>query len=134
MQRFYPAVIGKDPDSDYGISFPDFPGCVSVGLTPDEAIVMGTEALAGHVALMVEDGDPIPDPSRFDTIPREEEGCNIHAIVMIPVIIPERSRRINITIDEGLIEEIDRVAPNRSRFLANAARSELARLVTSPDA
>ena len=29
-------VIHKDEKSDYGISFPDFPGCVSAGATLDE--------------------------------------------------------------------------------------------------
>lgn len=34
--------------------------------------------------------------------------------------------RINITLDEGLIAAIDRVAENRSGFLADAARAALA--------
>jgi metal-responsive CopG/Arc/MetJ family transcriptional regulator len=35
--------------------------------------------------------------------------------------------RINITLDEALIAAIDRVAPNRSGFLAEAARDTLRR-------
>jgi metal-responsive CopG/Arc/MetJ family transcriptional regulator len=34
---------------------------------------------------------------------------------------------VNVTLDEALLEEIDEVADNRSRFLAEAARAKLAR-------
>ena len=33
----YVAIIPKDPDSDFGVSFPDFPGCITAGRTLDEA-------------------------------------------------------------------------------------------------
>jgi predicted RNase H-like HicB family nuclease len=35
-KAYYPAVIDKEPDSDFGVSFPDFPGCVSAGKTLDQ--------------------------------------------------------------------------------------------------
>ena len=37
-------------ESGYGVSFPDLPGCVSVGDTVDDAIRHGSEALAFHNA------------------------------------------------------------------------------------
>lgn len=126
MKRFYPAIIDKDPDSDYGISFPDFPGCVSAGSTPEEAIVMGSEALSGHIAIMVADGDTIPEPSSLEKV-KADEDMNVFLLTLVPAILPNRPKRINITIDESLLEEIDHIAPNRSAFLADAARAELAR-------
>ncbi|HVT82438.1 MAG TPA: type II toxin-antitoxin system HicB family antitoxin, partial [Phycisphaerae bacterium] len=51
--RHYVALIHKEPRSDYGISFPDFPGCISAGSTVQEALAMGVEALAGHMELMI---------------------------------------------------------------------------------
>ena len=42
------ALIHKDKHSDFGISFPDFPGCVSAGSTLEEAADMGAEALASR--------------------------------------------------------------------------------------
>ncbi len=47
--RHYIALIHKDPDTEYGVSFPDFPGCISAGSSLDEARAMGIEALAFHV-------------------------------------------------------------------------------------
>jgi predicted RNase H-like HicB family nuclease len=122
----YPAVIDKDPDSDFGVVFPDFPGCVSAGRTLDEAIRSAHEALAGHVALMVADGDELPPPTPLEAVAAERDATTV-AITLVPVTLPGKAQRVNITIDQGLLEEIDAVADNRSRFLAEAARAELAR-------
>jgi len=45
----YIAIIHKEADSDFGVSFPDFPGCITADLTLDEAKDMALEALAGHI-------------------------------------------------------------------------------------
>jgi predicted RNase H-like HicB family nuclease len=123
---YYPAVIDKDPDSDFGVVFPDFPGCVSAGSTLDEAMLGAHEALAGHVALMVNDGDELPEPTPLEVVAAKRDATTV-AITLVPVTLPGKAHRVNITIDEGLLEEIDAVADNRSRFLAEAARAELAR-------
>jgi predicted RNase H-like HicB family nuclease len=59
----YIAYLHKDRDSDFGVSFPDFPGCVTAGRTLEEARRMAAEALALHIAGMIEDGEMVPDPS-----------------------------------------------------------------------
>lgn len=58
----YLAVIEKAEDN-YGAYLPDVPGCVAMGDTVEETLALLKEALAGHFALMVEDGDPIPEPT-----------------------------------------------------------------------
>jgi len=57
---FYIALIHKDKDSAYGVSFPDFPGCISAGDTFDEVMAMGKEALGFHAEGMLEDGQELP--------------------------------------------------------------------------
>ena len=42
----YIALIHKDPDSGYGVSFPDVPGVTAVSDTLDDALVDATEALS----------------------------------------------------------------------------------------
>lgn len=123
---FYPAILEKEPDSAYGVTFPDFPGLVSAGDTAEEAIVNAHEGLAGHVALMVQDGGPLPDPTPVEVVTADPE-IQLVAITLVGVTIPGRAKRVNVTLDEALLEEIDEVADNRSRFLAEAARAELAR-------
>ena len=49
----YIGLIHKDADSDYGVSFPDFPGAVTAGSTLDEARAMAEEALPFHIDGMI---------------------------------------------------------------------------------
>jgi predicted RNase H-like HicB family nuclease len=43
--RHYIALIHKDPESSYGVSFPDVPGVITAGDTLEEALAMGAEVL-----------------------------------------------------------------------------------------
>jgi predicted RNase H-like HicB family nuclease len=123
---YYPALIDKDAESDFGVSFPDFPGCVSAGETLEESILGAQEALSGHVALMIADGDALPKPTSLEEVTAGKESSTV-AITLVPVVLPGRARRVNVTLDEALLEEIDQISDNRSGFLAEAARAELAR-------
>jgi predicted RNase H-like HicB family nuclease len=64
----YIAVVHKDPDSDFGVSFPDFPGCITAGRTIEEAKAMACEALRGHIEEMEAAGETIPTASSFDAV------------------------------------------------------------------
>ena len=64
----YIAIIHKEPTSDFGVSFPDFPGCITAGRTLDEAKDMAAEVLTGHIEVMRETGEPVPDPSALDQV------------------------------------------------------------------
>ncbi len=66
--RGYVALIHKDAGTSFGVSFPDFPGCISAGDTMREALINAAEALAGHIDLMHADGDRIPVPRTEDVI------------------------------------------------------------------
>jgi predicted RNase H-like HicB family nuclease len=68
----YVALIHKDPDSDYGVSFPDLPGCVTAGSMLDEAITMAEEALALHMEGLLEDGEDVPAPMPAEQIDRDD--------------------------------------------------------------
>ena len=65
MRKHYIAFVHKDPNSDYGVSFPDFPGAIASARSLDEALERAGEVLALHVEDMAEDGEPIPPPSGF---------------------------------------------------------------------
>lgn len=68
----YIALIRKEDGTDYGVDFPDFPGCITAGSTLDEAIQMAEEALSLHAEVIVEDGDDLPDPSTLDEVMADE--------------------------------------------------------------
>ena len=46
----YIGLLRKDPDSDFGVDFPDFPGCITAGTTIEEAVVMAREAAEARAA------------------------------------------------------------------------------------
>ena len=71
--RGYVALVHKDEGTSYGVSFPDVPGCISAGDTMEEALANAAEALAGHLALLRKDGDPIPEPREIDSIRADPE-------------------------------------------------------------
>lgn len=129
----YVAFVHQDDEPGVGISFPDFPGCVTQADTIDDAVTLGAEALAFHVEGMVQDGQSIPVPRPLSDILADadlaewREGATI---AYVPLIRDLGSpRRVNITIDPGLLEAIDEAASRRgmtrSAFLASAARKEV---------
>lgn len=124
----YIALIHKDADSDYGVSFPDLPGLVTAGVDLDEARAFAEEALALHLEGLAEDGEAIPEASSLETVmsdPVNREG------VAILVNAPTKARavRVNITIPEDALREIDAYAEGhgftRSGFLVQAAKREM---------
>lgn len=127
----YIGLIHKQAESDYGVSFPDFPGVVTAGETLDEARTMAEEALAFHVDGMIEDGDAIPEPSSLELIMAEPENRDGVAILVTLRSQSPKSVRINITLPEDVLQTIDTFAAanglSRSGFLARAARHEIKR-------
>jgi predicted RNase H-like HicB family nuclease len=105
----YIAYLHKDKDSAYGVSFPDFPGCITAGSTLEEARRMAAEALAFHIQGMREDGDEIPEPSSLDDL-RNDPAVKGAVAFLTEVTLPEKTVRINITARESQIAEIDRRA------------------------
>jgi predicted RNase H-like HicB family nuclease len=59
----YIAVVHKDEESSFGVSFPDFPGCVTSADSMEAAQRAAREALLFHIEGMKEDGEAIPPPS-----------------------------------------------------------------------
>jgi predicted RNase H-like HicB family nuclease len=54
--------MNKDPDSDWGASVPDLPGCVATGKTIDQALRRIERAIDLHIRGMREDGLRPPRP------------------------------------------------------------------------
>lgn len=81
---FYPAAIHKDPESAYGVTIPDLPGCFSAGDTIEEAIANGTEAIECHIEGLLIDGEDIPLPNTVKTYQQNPDYANAFWTV-IPV-------------------------------------------------
>jgi predicted RNase H-like HicB family nuclease len=118
------AYLHKDKSSDYGVSFPDFPGCITAGSTLEEARSMAAEALALHVAGMREDGEAIPKPSTLDDL-RGDPAMKGAVAFLAELRESEKTVRINITARQSQIAEIDRRARaqglTRSSYIVQSA-------------
>ena len=127
--RNYIGLIHKEADSDYGVSFPDLPGVATAGTDLDHARRMATEALAFHIEGMIEDGDTIPEPSSLDAIMADPDNRDGVAILVSVAMPARKAVRLNITLPEDVLKEIDAYAQThgltRSGFLARAARREM---------
>jgi len=62
----YIAVINKDNSKQYGVIFPDFLGCISVGKDLEEVEKMAQEALQFHIDGMIKDGEDLPRAKTLD--------------------------------------------------------------------
>ncbi len=91
----YIAYLHKDRKSDFGVSFPDFPGCVTAGKTLEEARRMGAGALAMHIAGMAEDGEAIPEPSTIDDVADDPDMKG--AVAFLVSVDLGKTVRVNIT-------------------------------------
>jgi predicted RNase H-like HicB family nuclease len=105
----YIAYLHKDRKSDFGVSFPDFPGCVTAGKTLDEARRLAAEALSLHIEGMMEDGEAIPEPSTLDQLAGDPAMKRAVAF-LVRVDVAEKAERYNITARRSQMEAIDRMA------------------------
>jgi predicted RNase H-like HicB family nuclease len=126
----YIAIVHKDPKSDFGVSFPDFPGCITAGRNIDEAKDMAQEALTLHIQGMIEDGEQLPSPSKLEEIMTDPNfpDAMVYLVVDVPDAKP-RTVRVNITVPEMTLKQIDAAARkrgmSRSSFLVHAAQSAI---------
>jgi predicted RNase H-like HicB family nuclease len=118
------------PKSDFGVSFPDFPGCITAGSSIDEAKDMAHDALSLHIKGMMEDGENIPTPSKLEDIMDDPDYADAAAILIVSVSEAKpRSIRVNITVPEDMLRKIDTIARkrgmSRSSFLVHAAQNAI---------
>lgn len=120
----YIAYLHKEKKSDYGVSFPDFPGCITAGKTLEEARRNAVEALSLHIEGMLEDGDEIPEASNLDNLTRDKALKDAIAF-LVDVNISDKVERFNITARKSQMEEIDRLANkhgmSRSAYIVSSA-------------
>lgn len=125
----YPIVIHKDPESTFGVTVPDLPGCFSAGDTLDEALRMSQEAIELHIEGLLEDNDAVPIPHSIDAHQKSTEfQGGIWALVDVDLDkLMGPAERINITVPRFALRKIDAAAAkagmNRSQFLVRTALS-----------
>ena len=122
-------LIVLEPCADgYGVYVPDVPGCTSGGDTLALAYTNAEEAILGHLNVMVEDGDALPQPSEDPEAPHDLNGGDLVAMVRVDLSKLEvfnKTTPITVTIPLRTKARLDSAAKraglSRSAFLARAA-------------
>ncbi len=81
----YLIAIHKDNDSDYGVSVPDLPGCISAGSTFEGALRMAKEAITLHLECMLEDGELPPDDSDYEAVRNDPDWADVDIWAVVQI-------------------------------------------------
>lgn len=117
----YIAVLVPERSGGWAVLFPDLPGCASQGETLDEAIAMASDALAGHLAVARDYGDPIPTPRSVDEIRSDKDWCSQNNVqwskaMVAPILVRPplgKPERVTISMDSNILREVDAYAERR---------------------
>jgi predicted RNase H-like HicB family nuclease len=134
MPTHYVAVIEKEPDTAFGVWFPDVEGCFSAGDTVEEAVTNAAAALRQHVEAVESAGRRVASARSIDEVLLDEDvvaSIEAGAVLFAVPLLADAGRtvRINISLDKALVDRIDSAATarglTRSAFLAQAAREKI---------
>lgn len=127
--KYFIALVHKDKNSAFGISFPDLPSVFSAADEEEDLTANAIEALR----LWAED-EILPMPSSYEEVSsrqdiREQLAAGAF-LTRVPFIEDTtRTVRANVTFDKGMLDAIDKAAKERgltrSAFLASAARKDI---------
>ena len=122
-------VADKQPESAWGIWFPDVPGCTSAADTFEEIFSNACQAIEFHLENM-----EAPCPRSPEEIMKlkdvQDDIARGAVLLMVPLLSAEdRKVRVSVTGNACLVEAIDDAARQRgltrSAFLMQAARKEI---------
>jgi predicted RNase H-like HicB family nuclease len=127
--KTYIAYVYKDPNSSFGVSFPDLPGCYGAGESYDEAICNAKTSLREYALALADEGDDMPHPRTHGELAGDTteaiEMRNAAFIIEVPLITVGQKRRVNVSLDDRILNAIDKACEaagvNRSAFLTSIA-------------
>jgi predicted RNase H-like HicB family nuclease len=133
--KHYLGVVENDADSAYGVWFPDVPGCLPAADELGDLPRAAAEALRQHIEGLESNGRAVPIPRPLAEVMADKDvrkALRAGATTMLVPLLadPGRTVRVNVTVERGLLEQIDEAAEarglTRSAFLAQAAREKIA--------
>ena len=121
----YYAVFEPSTNGNYGVSFPDLPGCISMGDDLPHAEKMAIEALELHIYGMELDGDALP-PATLPPFEEMPDGGIVMPIIIFPDLVKNeldnRAVKTNITLPSWLKDWAGTQGINLSQALQTTLR------------
>lgn len=120
-----------EEDGTFGVSFPDFPGCITTAATLDDALFRAQQVINFHVEGMAADGEAMPELRSAARLQVEEaEWLEGASLAVVTFNLPGKAQRVNVTIDSNLLKRVDHAAQvagqSRSGFIASAVSLKMA--------
>ncbi len=135
MARYVALIDGRA--GDYGVVFPDLPGCTAMGKTMDEALAHAAKALRDWVEITEENKGKCPAPRNLETLKRDhdvKEALKSGAGLAVVPLVRETGKPVkaNLSIDAGVLAALDEEASRRkltrSAFVEMLARTMLTKV------
>lgn len=133
----YPIFVFETDSSTYDGYFPDIEGCFFAGNSMEDAVRDAESAFGAHMEELTELGGHVPAPADPATYLGDErlaqDGGFLAFVEIDPTKYETKAIKFNLTMPGNLITAIDSYIErnghykNRSAFLAELARKEIAR-------
>jgi len=120
----YPCIFNYEKDG-ITIIFPDLPGCVTCARTDEEAFFMAKDALGGHIAVMEEYKENIPEPTMLNKVEIKKNERAVLIQVDMPIIreaVNNKAIKKTLTIPAWLNTIAEREGINFSYVLQKALK------------
>ena len=116
MARYIALIDGKA--GDYGVVFPDLPGCTAMGKTMDDALANAADALRDWTEVTEESGRKVPRPRALEVLRRDSEVklalASGAGIATVPLVRETgKPVKANLSIDSGVLAALDEEAGRR---------------------
>ena len=117
----FSVVVHKEPDSVYGVTVPDLPGCFSAGDTLDEALENTKEAIECHIEGLLMDNEFFPIPQAIEKhYQNPDYSDGIWKSVRVDILkISGNSKPIEVTLPEKILFQLDTYAKKQGDTRSN---------------
>jgi predicted RNase H-like HicB family nuclease len=89
MRRSYTVVLVPDPQDGYVVEVPAVPGVATYGRTLGEALLNAEDAIGGVLAVLREEGEPLPREGQTVTV-RTARRSEV-LLRRVAVVLPEEA-------------------------------------------
>jgi predicted RNase H-like HicB family nuclease len=123
MEFVYPAIIHKNDDESYTITYPDLPGCISEGKSLENAMYMAQRALYQWLGYMNDNNQEMPLASPVSDIKIDENEFVNFICVQVK---DKHAVKRTVSIPKWMDDKAARAGLSLSRVLQDALSERLA--------